>query len=197
MPAHHGSESFFVEGEGLIGTQLGGRHGNAPDPLTESEEPTAAAPQQLAAGEAPPFRFSRCGPKGDALGPAVIKRLAIAMVEGGGGQGDVPAGYTYLGQFVDHDLTFDRTDVALGEDVTPAELCRAGIATCGVELVQVFAREEELALGGGAVDIEGEIEPGNPVHPDVTVFNRVRMRFQLEGVTRDEAEHLVTRFKGR
>ena len=55
----------------------------------------------------------------------MIKRLAIAMVEGGGGQGDVPAGYTYLGQFVDHDLTFDRTDVALGEDVTPAEL-RAG-----------------------------------------------------------------------
>ena len=52
----------------------------------------------------------------------MIKRLAIAMVEGGGGQGDVPAGYTYLGQFVDHDLTFDRTDVALGEDVTPAEL---------------------------------------------------------------------------
>ena len=66
MPAHHGSESFFVEGEGLVGTQLGGRHGNAPDPLTESEEPTASAPQQLAAGQAPPFRFSRCGPKGDA-----------------------------------------------------------------------------------------------------------------------------------
>ena len=81
MPAHHGSESFFVEGEGLVGTQLGGRHGNAPDPLTESEEPTASAPQQLAAGQAPPFRFSRCGPKGDPLGPAVIKRLAIAMVE--------------------------------------------------------------------------------------------------------------------
>ena len=34
----------------------------------------------------------------------------------------MPAGYTYVGQFVDHDLTFDRTDVALGEDVTPAEL---------------------------------------------------------------------------
>ena len=52
----------------------------------------------------------------------MIKKLAVAMVQGGGGQGDVPAGYTYVGQFVDHDLTFDRTDVALGEDVTPAEL---------------------------------------------------------------------------
>ena len=35
----------------------------------------------------------------------------------------MPAGYTYLGQFVDHDLTFDRTkNVVLGDDVTPAEL---------------------------------------------------------------------------
>ena len=34
----------------------------------------------------------------------------------------MPAGYTYLGQFVDHDLTMDDTDVGLGDDVTPAEL---------------------------------------------------------------------------
>jgi hypothetical protein len=122
MPAHHGQETFFVEGEGLIGAQLGGRRGDAPDPVTESEDPAAPAPRALAAGQAPPFRFSRCGPKGDTLGPTVIKKLAVAMVAGGGGQGDVPAGYTYLGQFVDHDLTFDRTDVVLGEDVTPAEL---------------------------------------------------------------------------
>lgn len=84
-----------------------------------------------------------------------------------------------------------------GEEVTPAELFLAGIASCGVELVQVFAREEELALGRVTVDIAGEIEPGNPVRADVTVFNRVRLRFELEGVTGDEAEQLVTRFKGR
>ena len=34
----------------------------------------------------------------------------------------MPAGYTYLGQFIDHDLTMDRTDVMLGEDVSPADL---------------------------------------------------------------------------
>ena len=61
MPAHHGQETFFVVGEGLVGTQLGGRHGNAPDPVTESEDPPAPAPRALAAGEAPPFRFSRAG----------------------------------------------------------------------------------------------------------------------------------------
>ena len=33
------------------------------------------------------------------------------MIVEGGGSGDIPAGYTYLGQFIDHDLTMDRTTV--------------------------------------------------------------------------------------
>ena len=37
----------------------------------------------------------------------------------------MPAGYTYLGQFIDHDLTMDVTDVRLGEDVSAAELLQA------------------------------------------------------------------------
>ena len=84
-----------------------------------------------------------------------------------------------------------------GEEVTPAELFLAGIATCGVELVQVFAREEGLPLAAVQVEIEGEIEPGRPVRPDVTLFNRVRLGFQLAGVDREQAERLVERFKGR
>ena len=34
----------------------------------------------------------------------------------------MPAGYTYLGQFIDHDLTMDRTDVMFGDDVRPVDL---------------------------------------------------------------------------
>ena len=34
------------------------------------------------------------------------------MVTGGGGDGKIPAGYTYLGQFVDHDLTMDPSEAA-------------------------------------------------------------------------------------
>ena len=37
----------------------------------------------------------------------------------------MPAGYTYLGQFIDHDLTMDVTEVELGEPVSPAELLQA------------------------------------------------------------------------
>ena len=55
------------------------------------------------------------------------------MTKGGGGRGDVPAGYTYLGQFVDHDLTMDATDVALGEDVTPAELLQGRSPTLDLD----------------------------------------------------------------
>jgi uncharacterized OsmC-like protein len=84
-----------------------------------------------------------------------------------------------------------------GEEVTPAELFLAGIATCGVELLEVFAREEGLGLDTIHVEIGGEIEPGNPVRPDLMLFNRVRIAFEATGVTQDEAEHLVDRFKGR
>jgi heme peroxidase len=38
----------------------------------------------------------------------LLERLAARMVDGlGGDHPDLPAGYTYFGQFVDHDVTFD------------------------------------------------------------------------------------------
>jgi uncharacterized OsmC-like protein len=84
-----------------------------------------------------------------------------------------------------------------GEEVTPAEAFLAGVVACSVELIQVFAREEGLPLRAVRATIEGELDRDNPVRPDVTVFNRVRLEVQLEGVERDEAERLVERFKGR
>ena len=44
------------------------------------------------------------------------------MVTGGGGDGRIPAGYTYLGQFVDHDLTMDPSGLKLAGEVSPAEM---------------------------------------------------------------------------
>ena len=123
-PIRHGSESFFIEGEGLLTTQIGGRVGDQqPDPVDESGTRTVGAPALVTAeAAAPPFRFSRVGPKGTRLGAAVTRKLALAMVKEGGGDGDIPAGYTYLGQFIDHDLTMDRTSVILGEDVRPVDM---------------------------------------------------------------------------
>jgi hypothetical protein len=47
------------------------------------------------------------------------------LAAGGGGASQIPAGFTYLGQFVDHDLSFDKTNVMLGANVSPTELLQA------------------------------------------------------------------------
>jgi hypothetical protein len=106
----HGSESYFVLGEGLLSESVDGR------PRTLAAAVEAATP---------PFRFSRMGPRGTALGEANRRKLANAMTAGGGGNTGIPAGFTYLGQFVDHDLTFDKTAVMLGQNVSPAQLLQA------------------------------------------------------------------------
>ena len=68
----HGSESFWIEGEGLLTTQLGGRSGDQPDPMSQSENPKAGAARDLPRDVAPPFRFSRVGPQGHPLSNAII-----------------------------------------------------------------------------------------------------------------------------
>ena len=78
-----------------------------------------------------------------------------------------------------------------GEAVTPAELFLAGIASCGVELVQVIARKDDTAVGSVRARISGDIDPERPVREDVTVFTSVRLELDVEGVGQTEAERLV------
>jgi hypothetical protein len=105
----HGSESYYIIGEGLLGETVGGR-----------ERTLAAADEEVV----PPFRFSRMGPKGTQrqLTESLRERIAKAVVAGGGGASQIPAGFTYLGQFIDHDLSFDKTNVMLGDNISPADL---------------------------------------------------------------------------
>jgi hypothetical protein len=112
----HGSESYFVLGEGLLTESVGGR-----DRTLERSVALATEDQ------VPPFRFSRMGPNGiqHQLGDSSRERIGDAMAAGGGGASQIPAGFTYLGQFIDHDLTFDKTNVMLGENVSPVELLQA------------------------------------------------------------------------
>ena len=83
-----------------------------------------------------------------------------------------------------------------GEAVTPAELFLASIAACGVELVQVLARNAKLALRSISVAITGDMDRSKPVRPDVTVLNTVRLHFTLGGVTPSEGAELIHRFRG-
>jgi uncharacterized OsmC-like protein len=84
-----------------------------------------------------------------------------------------------------------------GEALTPPEIFLAGVAACGVELVHVIARDRGVALRGVHVAVEGTIDRSRPVRPDVSLFNSVRLRFRLAGVTRENGEALIEAFKGR
>jgi uncharacterized OsmC-like protein len=84
-----------------------------------------------------------------------------------------------------------------GEALTPGEAFLAGIAACGVELIQVIAAEDELAVGTVEVSIHGIVDREHPVREDVTVFNGVRMRFKIGGVSEDRAASLVERMGRR
>jgi len=84
-----------------------------------------------------------------------------------------------------------------GEAVTPPEAFLTGVAACGIELMQVIARELSLPIPSARVHIEGIVDRDHPVRPDVTLFNEVRLRFAISGVTREQATDLVERFKKR
>ena len=84
-----------------------------------------------------------------------------------------------------------------GEEVTPAELFLSAVASCGVELVQVLAKSGGVPLRGIQVEINGQMDRSKPVRSDVSLFNSVSLRFQMKGVTDDDAKHLVEKFKGR
>ena len=84
-----------------------------------------------------------------------------------------------------------------GEEITPGELFLSAVASCGVELIEVLAKSEGVPLQGIQVDIHGLMDRSKPVRSDVSLFNSVSLRFQLKGVTDDDAKELVEKFKGR
>lgn len=84
-----------------------------------------------------------------------------------------------------------------GEAIGPAELFLSGVATCGVELIQVLAKDLGIPLQTVVSTIEAEQDPAKRVREDLSTFTSVRMQLKLSGVTHKQAEELVGRFKRR
>ena len=84
-----------------------------------------------------------------------------------------------------------------GEEITPAEIFLAGVACCGVELIQVLAKSQEIPLKTVNVSIRGGMDRSKPVRPDVSLFNSVRLDFRISGVSDSQARQLIDSFKGR
>ena len=115
------SESYYVIGEGLLGESVGGRDLGEEPPIVAAAARAGASPDSVAQ---PPFRFSRMGPKGSnkQLSEANRNKLSRRWPCPLAAQGQIPAGFTYLGQFIDHDLTSDKTTVMLGDGHLAADL---------------------------------------------------------------------------
>src|SRR5215831_8813420 len=62
-----------------------------------------------------------------------------------------------------------------GEAITPAELFLSGVAACGVELIQVLAKQQSVPLQSVSASIQATQDPSAPVRPDVNLFNSVRI----------------------
>ncbi|MBB4967001.1 peroxidase family protein [Saccharothrix violaceirubra] len=82
--------------------------------------------QALTVEELRRFRFSRLGPEGPSFDEetriALATAITAAVPQPDSTDPAIPAGFTYLGQFVDHDLTMDRSESKLGDDVDTDDL---------------------------------------------------------------------------
>lgn len=84
-----------------------------------------------------------------------------------------------------------------GEAVSPAELFLSAVASCGVELIQVLAKQQAVPLRGVEVNIQAFQDRANPARQDVSVFNSVTLDVALSGVSDEQAHDLVERFRRR
>src|SRR5436309_15398270 len=84
-----------------------------------------------------------------------------------------------------------------GEAITPAELFLSGVAACGVELIQVLAKGLDVPLRSVIATIEATQDPSAPVRSDVNLFNTVRSNLELAGVSQEQGQDMVDRFKRR
>jgi len=84
-----------------------------------------------------------------------------------------------------------------GEELTPPELFLSGVASCGVELVTVIAKEQGRSVGDVHLRVHGVVDRNRQTRNDVTVFNAVRLRFAIAGTDAATAAELVNGFKRR
>ena len=107
MTQKHGRNTYYIAGEGFVGA----------DQPAANEQSEAAATRSVAANAQPDpqraFHFSRMFPDLPKFrpDPSGLIALGLAMEDSPVlyDHPQLPAGYTYFGQFLDHDITRDKT----------------------------------------------------------------------------------------
>ena len=78
------------------------------------------------------------------------------------------------------------------EALTNSEAFLAGISSCGVTLIEKYARENRVPMTSMEVMIAGMRSRSDPAH-----FQSIEMRFDIHGVGKREADHLVGIWQSR
>jgi uncharacterized OsmC-like protein len=78
------------------------------------------------------------------------------------------------------------------EALTNSEAFLAGISSCGVTLIEKYARETRVPMTSMEVMIAGTRSRSDPAH-----FQSIEMRFDIHGVGKREADHLVGIWQSR
>ena len=84
-----------------------------------------------------------------------------------------------------------------GEEVTPVEVFLSSVAACGVELIHVIARDQQVPLRSVSVSIHGAVDRAKQARTDLTTLNSVAIDFKLFGTDDAQAAALVEGFKRR
>src|SRR5689334_4352159 len=117
MPRKHGQITYYVEGEGFVG---------GPSATPAGAPAVLAADGQPAQDVERAFRFSRMFAELPAFAPNDDALIALgrAMEDAPNFKDhpDLPSGFTYFGQFLDHDITFDKTDGLPSGQLSPEEI---------------------------------------------------------------------------
>lgn len=95
-----------------------------------------------------------------------------------------------LNQAGKHHLVIDSP--SLGEEIGSVDAFLAGISSCGVNVVELGAKELGIPLQRTEAKIEGVRPKADPSR-----FARIDLTFTLHGVTSDQATALVARYQQR
>jgi uncharacterized OsmC-like protein len=83
-----------------------------------------------------------------------------------------------------------------GEAIGAGELFLSGITACAVNMVERVAKNEDIDVAWMDVSAEAYRDPERQPS-DITLFDDIRIHFQIWGVDEDQGQHLVQIWKQR
>jgi uncharacterized OsmC-like protein len=87
-------------------------------------------------------------------------------------------------------------DDAGGEEVGAGELFLSGISACAVNMVERLAKEQHIPLQWMDVGVEAYRDPTKH-QGDRSIYDAIRVSFDMWGVNKDQADGLVETWKRR